>query len=144
MARKIFVNLPVRNLQASIEFFTQLGFEFNQQFTDERATCMVISDDIYVMLLVEPFFQTFTPKAIADSAQSTEVIICLSAESRAEVDQLVDKAMAAGAKQSKPLQDQDFMYARNFQDPDGHLWEVMYMDMSAIPQEQPATTATAV
>ncbi|AYA37642.1 glyoxalase/bleomycin resistance/extradiol dioxygenase family protein [Hymenobacter oligotrophus] len=138
MAKKIFVNLPVRNLNASIEFFTQVGFAFNQQFSDENATCMVISEDIYVMLLVEPFFQTFTPKAIADSSQSTEVIICLSADSRAEVDALVDKAMAAGAKQSKPLQNHDFMYARNFQDPDGHLWEVMHMDPAVIEQAQAA------
>ncbi|GAB2963194.1 VOC family protein [Hymenobacter coalescens] len=138
MATKIFVNLPVRDLNASIAFFTQLGFRFNQQFTDENATCMVISDDIYVMLLVQPFFQTFTPKTVADATRSTEVILCLSADSREDVDTLVDKAMAAGARPTKPLQEMECMYARNFQDPDGHLWEVMYMDPAAVPQEQPA------
>ncbi|GAA4392682.1 VOC family protein [Hymenobacter koreensis] len=138
MATKIFVNLPVRDLNASVAFFTQLGFRFNAQFTDENATCMIVSEDIYVMLLVKPFFQTFTTKEIADSTKTTEVILALSAESREDVDSMVDKALAAGGKQSKELQDQGFMYARNFQDLDGHLWEVMYMDMSAVPQAENA------
>ncbi|RTQ45923.1 glyoxalase/bleomycin resistance/extradiol dioxygenase family protein [Hymenobacter gummosus] len=142
MATKIFVNLPVKNLDASVAFFTQLGFRFNQQFTDENATCMVVSDDIYVMLLVEPFFQTFTAKPLADATKTTEVIICLSADSRAEVDRLADAALAAGAQPAKPLQNMDFMYARNFQDPDGHIWEVMHMDPSFV-QPEPAATAAA-
>jgi uncharacterized protein len=141
MATKIFVNLPVKNLDASVAFFTRLGFSFNPQFTDENATSMVVSDDIYVMLLVEPFFQTFTPKAIADAGNTTEVIICLSADSREEVDRLADAALAAGGRQSKPLQQMEFMYARNFQDLDGHLWEVMYMDPQFVPQ--PAAEASA-
>ncbi|MCC3156572.1 VOC family protein [Hymenobacter sp. 15J16-1T3B] len=141
MATKIFVNLPVRDLNASVAFFTQLGYQFNQQFTDEKATCMVISDDIYVMLLVRPFFESFAPKPITDTTQSNEVILCLSADSRAAVDALVDKALAAGAH-SYPEQDNpDFMYARNFQDLDGHLWEIMYMDPSYV--QQPATAAPA-
>jgi predicted lactoylglutathione lyase len=139
MATNIFVNLPVKDLNASVAFFTQLGYRFNQQFTDENATCMVISDTIYVMLLVEPFFQTFTTKPIVDARTSAEVILCLSADSRAEVDRLADAALAAGAQQPKSLQpDPGFMYSRNFQDLDGHLWEVMYMDPSFVQPEQPA------
>jgi uncharacterized protein len=132
MSRMIFVNLPVQDLQQSIEFFTQLGFKFNPQFTNENATCMIVSDDIFVMLLVEKFFKTFTPKDISDASRSSEVIITLSTDSREEVDQLVDKAMQAGAHKSAPAQDQGFMYVRGFQDLDGHLWEIMYMDAGAI------------
>jgi len=134
MATKIFVNLPVKDLNKSVEFFTKLGFSFNAQFTNEDATCMVISEDIYVMLLVEPFFRTFTKKEIADTSRTTEVITCLSADSRAQVDELVDKAFAAGATESNFTTDQGFMYGRSFQDIDGHLWEVMYMDMTAMQQ----------
>ena len=139
MATKIFVNLPVKDLNRSIEFFTKLGYTFNPQFTDENATCMVISEDIYVMLLVEKFFKTFIKKEIADATQVAESIICLSADSREQVDELVDKAMAAGAIQPSETQDQGFMYGRSFQDMDGHLWEIMHMDLSALPQEQEAT-----
>lgn len=134
MATNIFVNLPVKNLQQSIDFFTQMGFSFNQQFTNEDATCMVISDNIYVMLLVEKFFKTFTKKEISDASRTTEVIVCLSADSREQVDELVDKAFAAGAAESNFTTDQGFMYGRSFQDLDGHLWEVMYMDTSAMQQ----------
>jgi predicted lactoylglutathione lyase len=143
MATKIFVNLPVRDLNAAIEFFSKVGFRFNPQFSDENAVCMVVSDDIYVMLLAEPFFQSFTGKPIADATKSTEVIISLSADSREEVDHLADKALAAGATVPKPLQELSFMYARNFQDLDGHLWEVMYMDPAFLQQEQPAAEITA-
>ncbi|WP_400193193.1 VOC family protein [Hymenobacter sp. B81] len=141
MATNIFVNLPVQDLNASVAFFTQLGFRFNQQFTDENAACMVVSDTIYVMLLVKPFFQNFTDKQLADARTSTEVIVCLSADSREEVDRLADAALAAGARPSKPLQEHECMHARNFQDLDGHLWEVMYMDMSAVPQPEPAAAS---
>ncbi|MGV3559819.1 VOC family protein [Larkinella arboricola] len=134
MATQIFVNLPVKDLNKSIEFFTQLGYTFNPQFTDENATCMVISDTIYVMLLVEPFFKTFTKKEIADATQTTEAIICLSADSREEVDALVSKAVAAGGTTPNEKQDQGFMYGHGFQDLDGHLWEIMYMDPSAVNQ----------
>jgi len=144
MATQIFLNLPVKNLNASIEFFTQLGFRFNQQFTDENATCMIVSDTIYVMLLVEPFFQSFTTKAIADATRSTEVIIALSADNREAVDTLVEKALAAGGKPLKEIQNPEFMYARNFQDLDGHHWEVMYMDPAAVQQEQPTLEANAL
>ena len=134
MATKIFLNLPVKDLNRSVQFFTKLGFTFNPQFTDERATCMIISEDIFVMLLVEEFFKTFTNKELADTSRSTEAIICLSADSREKVDEMVNKAFEAGAAASNFDQDQGFMYGRSFQDLDGHLWEVMYMDPSAIPQ----------
>ncbi|WP_138992268.1 VOC family protein [Larkinella sp. C7] len=142
MATQIFVNLPVKDLNRSVDFFTKLGYRFNPQFTDEKATCMIISEDIFVMLLVEPFFQSFTKKAIADSTQTTESIICLSAESREAVDELVSKAVAAGGKTPNEKQDQGFMYGHGFEDLDGHLWEVMWMDPSAIEQEQPAAEAS--
>jgi len=128
----IFVNLPVNNLDRSKEFFTKLGFTINQQFTDENASCIVISDAIFLMLLVKPFFGTFTNKEIADAAATTEAIIALSADSRAEVDALVDNAIAAGAGPSKEPMDQGYMYSRSFADPDGHLFEVMWMDPSAV------------
>jgi predicted lactoylglutathione lyase len=142
MATKIFVNLPVKDLNKSVAFFTQLGYRFNPQFTDDNATCMIISEDIFVMLLVEPFFKSFTKKEIADSTKTTESIICLSAESREAVDELVSKAVAAGGKTPNEKQDQGFMYGHGFEDLDGHLWEVMWMDPSAVEQEQPAAEAS--
>lgn len=137
MATQIFVNLPVKNLEKSIRFFGQLGYSFNPQFTNELAASMIISDAIFVMLVTEDFFQTFTKKAIADAAKTTESIICLSAESREAVDELVSKAVAAGGSPIKAPQDHGFMYAHGFEDLDGHLWEIMYMDPSAVGQEQP-------
>jgi predicted lactoylglutathione lyase len=134
MPTKIFVNLPVKDLNRSVEFFTKLGFTFNQQFTDEKATCMIIGDDIFVMLLVESFFKTFTKKQIVDATKSTESIICLSAESKEKVDDMVRKALEAGGTSSNEKQDQGFMYGHGFQDPDGHLWEVMWMDPAALSQ----------
>ncbi len=134
MATQIFVNLPVKNLDKTIEFFTKLGFKFNPQFTNENATCMIVDDNIFVMLLVEKFFKTFIKKEIADATKSTEVILAISAESRKQVDELVDKALGAGGAISNPPQDHGWMYIRSFQDLDGHLWEVAYMDMSALPK----------
>lgn len=131
MATKIFVNLPVKELNRSVAFFTKLGFKFNPQFTDEYATCMIVGDDIFIMLLVEKFFKAFTKKEIADATKSTEAIICLSADSREKVDEMVYKAIEAGATTPNEKQDQGFMYGHGFQDLDGHLWEVMYMDPSA-------------
>lgn len=133
---KIFVNLPVKDLNKSIEFFSKIGFEFNPQFTDENATCMVISDHIYVMLLVEDFFKTFTHKDLSDASKSTEVILALSADSREQVDELVNRALAAGGKKSYDPKDHGFMYAWSFQDIDGHLWEVMYMDPAVVEGQQ--------
>jgi uncharacterized protein len=132
--RMVFINLPVKNLNASVEFFTKLGFTFNPQFTDQNATCMIISDDAFVMLLVEDFFKTFTRKAMVDATKSTEVIVTLSANSRADVDDLVNKALAAGGKPSMEHLEMEGMYGWSFQDLDGHLWEVGYMDLSALGQ----------
>jgi uncharacterized protein len=128
MATQIFVNLPVKNLQRSIDFFTHLGYTFNPQFTDQNATCMIISDTIYAMLLVEPFFQTFTTKTICNTSTHIEAMIGLSCESREYVDQLVEKAVAAGATLPREAQDYGFMYQRAYEDLDGHTWEVFYMD----------------
>ena len=132
MASKIFVNLPVKDLSQSIEFFTKLGFRFNQQFTDETATCMIVSDDIFVMLLTEERLKTFTPKEICDAKKYTEVLVALSVESRADVGEMVRKAVAAGGTTYNEPQDHGFMYAHGFQDLDGHIWEIFYMDPSAI------------
>ncbi len=132
MATKIFVNLPVKNLDKSKEFFAKLGYSFNKQFTDKNAACMVISDDIYAMLLEKPFFETFTEKSVADSAKVTEVLIGLSADSKKQVDTLLKNALAAGAKVSREPQDLGFMYSRSFEDLDGHIWEMIWMDESKI------------
>ena len=132
MATKIFVNLPVNNLNKSIEFFTKLGFSFNRQFTDETATCMIVTDDIFVMLLTEEKFKTFTPKEICDATKYTEVLVCLSLESRAKVDELVRKAVAAGGATYNEPQDHGLMYGHGFQDLDGHIWELIHMEPSAV------------
>ena len=132
MATKIFVNLPAKNLKRSIEFFTKLGFSFNQQFTDETATCMIVTDDIFVMLLTEDKFKTFTPKEICDSKRYTEALVGLSLESRAKVDEMVRKAVAAGGTTFNEAVDHGFMYSHGFQDLDGHLWELFYMEPNAV------------
>ena len=134
MSKKIFVNLPVKNLKQSIDFFTKLGFNFNPQFTDETATCMIVSDDIFVMLLTHDKFKSFTPNPICDATKSTEVLVCLSSESRTAVDEMVSKAIAAGGKTYNEPQDHGFMYAHGFQDLDGHIWEIIYMEPSAVNQ----------
>ena len=132
MATKIFVNLPVKNLDKSKAFFQALGYSFNPQFSDENAGCLVISEDIYAMLLTEPFFKTFTKKEIADASRSTEAMVALSADSRQAVDELADKALAAGGTQVNDPQDYGFMYSRSFYDLDGHHWEFVYMDPSHV------------
>jgi predicted lactoylglutathione lyase len=134
MATDIFVNLPVRDLNKSVEFFTKLGYRFNPQFTDETATCMIVGEHIFVMLLTHDKFKTFTPKAICDATKSTEVLVCLSAESRAKVNELVGKAVAAGGTTYNKPQDHGFMYGHGFQDLDGHIWEFIYMEPSAVKQ----------
>lgn len=141
MATQIFVNLSVKNLEKSTAFFAQLGYSFNPQFTNELAASMIISDNIYVMLVTEDFFRTFTKKAVADATKTTESIICLSTDSREAVDALVRKAVAAGGTTPNEPQDQGFMYAHGFEDLDGHLWEVVYMEHSAVNQEQPVSEA---
>ncbi len=132
MATMIFVNLPVKDLERSMAFFAGLGYAFNAQFTDDTAACMVISDQIHAMLLTEAKFRDFTRKEIADATKTTEVLICLSAESRQGVDALVDKALALGGTEARDPMDYGFMYGRSFNDPDGHIWEIAYMDPSAI------------
>ena len=130
--RKLFVNLPVRDLKRSIEFFTKLGFSFNAQFTDETATCMVLSEDAYVMLLTEKRYKDFTKRQICDTRTHTEGLFALSAGSRSEVDELVRAAVANGGSHAMDPQDHGFMYGWSFYDLDGHHWEVMWMDPSAI------------
>ncbi|MER6157552.1 VOC family protein [Streptomyces sp. NPDC001868] len=128
----IFVNLPVNDLDASKKFFTELGYALNPQFSDENAASVVISDTIVAMLLTKPFYSSFTKKEIADATKTSEVMLCLSAESRAKVDELVDKAVAAGGTASEKVQEMDFMYGRAFDDLDGHTWEVVWMDPTTI------------
>ncbi len=132
MSRKIFVNLPVSNLDRAMAFFSQLGYSFDPQFTDQTAACMVISPDIYAMLLTEEKFLSFTPKKLCDTRHQTEVLLCLSCDSRDEVDELVKKAVAAGGSTYSEPQDYGFMYGHGFQDPDGHLWELVYMEPTHI------------
>ena len=132
MASKIFVNLPVKDLDKSKEFFGKLGYSFNAQFSDEKAASMVISDDTYAMLLVEPYFKTFIKKEIADARKSTEVLLALSFDSREEVDGMLKKVVDAGGKEARDPQDHGFMYTRAYEDPDGHTWELFWMDPSAM------------
>ncbi len=134
--RQIFVNLPVKNLDQTISFFTNLGFKFNPQFTDENATCMIIGKNNFVMLLVEKFFKSFIPShEINDAMKSKEVLVALALENRAAVDEMVNKAVAAGGKEYRPPEDHGWMYGRAFQDINGHVWEPFYMDRNAMPEE---------
>jgi uncharacterized protein len=135
MNTQIFVNLPVKDLPKSRAFFESMGYSFNPQFSNDQGACLVISDTIFAMLLTEPFFQTFTKKAIADTKKSTEVLICLSCESRAEVDELVAKAVKAGGSTPGEKQDHGFMYSHSFEDLDGHVWELVHMDPNAVPPQ---------
>jgi hypothetical protein len=124
----MFVNLPVRDLGRSMEFFTKLGFEFNPQFTDENAACMVVSGEAFAMLLIDRFFKTFTKREICDTSTHTEALVALSCESRGEVDETVRKAIAAGGRHAMDPIDHGFMYGWSFYDLDGHHWEVLWMD----------------
>ena len=133
MARKLFVNLPVRDLARSVDFFSELGFTFNANFTDATATCMIVSDEACVMLLVANRFADFTTKQICDTSSHTEALLSISCQSRGEVDELVHKAIAAGGKHAMEPQDHGFMYGWSFYDPDGHHWEVFWMDQGANP-----------
>ena len=127
-AVSMFVNLSVRDLQRSKAFFSQLGYSFNAQFTNDDAACLVIGDNIFAMLVTEAMFKTITDKPICDSHKSNEVLLALSAASRAAVDAIADKALAVGGKAHKEPQDHGFMYSRSFQDPDGHIWDHFWMD----------------
>jgi uncharacterized protein len=132
MSRKIFVNLPVKDLQKSIDFFTKVGFTFNPQFTDETATCMVLSEHNFVMLLTHEKFKGFAPNPISDARKVTEVLIAIDCPNRQEVDATVARAVAAGGTTYNKPQDHGFMYGHGFQDLDGHIWEVFYMDPSFV------------
>ena len=134
MPSKIFVNFPVKDLDKSIAFFTKLGFTFNPKFTNQQATCMILGENIFAMLLVEPFFKTFIKKSISDATRSTEVITALAVDSKEQVNDIVDKALVVGGKVSNETSDQGGMYTRSFQDLDGHLWEICYMDPNTTPQ----------
>jgi uncharacterized protein len=133
---KIFVNLPAKDLNKTIEFFTKLGFKFNPQFTDENASCMIVGEDIFVMLLVEKFFKTFTKKEICDTSKNTEVIVALSVEGREKVDKMINKAIEAGGREYREPQDHGWMYGRSFEDINGHIWEIIYMDKSALKNDE--------
>jgi predicted lactoylglutathione lyase len=128
MSTKIFVNLPVKNLDRSKAFFGKLGYAFNAQFTDPTAACMVVSDDIYAMLLTEAKFKEFTRKKVADATKTTEVLVCLSMDSKDKVNQVVDTAIEAGATEAREAMDYGFMFGRSFNDLDGHIWEIIWMD----------------
>lgn len=133
MPRNLYVNLPVKDLERSVDFFAALGFSFDPKFTDENATCMIVNDSTSVMLLVESYFATFTGKAVADAHAVTETLLAMSVDSRAEVDAFVGKAIAAGATEYAEPRDYGFMYQRGIADLDGHQWEVFFMDESKFP-----------
>lgn len=130
MSAKIFINLPVKDLQKSKAFFIKTGFTFNEDFADESAACMIISENIFAMLLTHAKFKQFTPKEIPDGKRFTEVINCISAESKNKVNEMVNNAMAAGGKETRESLDYGYMYGRSFNDLDGHIWEIMWMDQS--------------
>ena len=139
MAQMIFVNLPVTDLPRSVAFYEAIGATRNPQFSDDTAACMVVSDTIFVMLLTHAKFRGFTPRPVADARAASEVLLCLSAESRAAVDAMVEAAVAAGGVADPgPKQDYGVMYGRSFEDPDGHIWEPMWMDAAAMAQTPPA------
>jgi predicted lactoylglutathione lyase len=133
MAKQIFINLPVKDLKKSMVFFKKLGFTFNMQFTDDKAACMIIGENIYAMLLLEKFFKTFTNKEICNAKKNTEVLIAIDAESKKAVDEMIRKAVEAGGSTYRNPQDQGWMYGHSFADLDGHQWEVLYMDENQIP-----------
>lgn len=135
MATKIFVNLPVKDLNKSMEFYGKLGYSFNKQFTDDTAACMVITEDIYAMLLTHPKFKDFIPNEICDAKKSTEVLVCLSCDSRQQVDEIIGKALAAGGTTYKSPMEYGFMYGHSFQDLDGHIWEHIWMDPNFVQKQ---------
>lgn len=134
MVKEIFVNLPVKDLQKTIDFYTKLGFTFNPKFTDENATCMIIGENMYAMLLVEKYFKTFIKKEISDAKNNTEVLLAISLENREKVDEMMKNAIEAGGSEPRDPQDHGWMYSRSFEDLDGHIWEPFFMDESKFPQ----------
>lgn len=143
MATKIFVNLPVKDLKKSMDFFHALGFSFNPQFTDDTAACMKISEDIFSMLLTHDKFRQFTTKEIADTSKTVEVLTCLALESRDKVNEIMDKAVEAGGTEPVEAKDYGFMYSRSFDDLDGHTWELIWMDPSFVVPETKNSSVAA-
>lgn len=133
MSRKMFVNLPVPNLKTSMVFWAQMGFSFDPRYTDDNAACLIVGEGCYVMLLTHEFFQSFTTKAIANTATHAQVINAFTAESREEVDRLMARALEIGAKELGQPEDHGFMYGRRFEDQDGHIWEVVWLEEQAVP-----------
>lgn len=141
--RKMFVNLPVHDLARSKQFFGALGFAFDARFTDDKAACMVVGEHSHVMLLQRDFFATFTDKQLCDTSRYTEGLVAVTCADRAEVDDLLDKALAAGGTRAKDAVDHGFMYGNSFYDPDGHHWEVFWMDPEAAEKGCPGADGTA-
>jgi len=138
MIKQIFVNLPVKDLQKTMQFWKALGFSFNPQFTDDKAASLVLGDNMFAMLLTEPFFKGFIPgREIANAEQTKEVLTAMSLDSRQKVDEIVDKAVASGGKEYRPAEDHGWMYARSFEDPDGHVWEPVYTDLAKLGEANP-------
>jgi uncharacterized protein len=135
MAKNVFINLPVKSLEKSTDFFKSLGFNFNHRFTDDKATCIVVSDNVFVVLLMESYFKTFTRKELCDSTKATEVLIALDTDSRDEVKQIISKAHSLGGNIYSEPQDHGWMYQHSFADLDGHQWELVYMDESQLPNQ---------
>jgi uncharacterized protein len=142
MHKQIYLNIAVDDLERSKAFFAKLGFTFEPKFTDQNAACMIVGENIFTMLLTKPFFSNFTSKPLIDPSKNTEALICLSCDSRAEVDDLVAKAVAAGGAAPRNPQDYGFMYSHGFEDLDSHIWELAYMDPNVPMPDQPATSAT--
>jgi len=141
MHQQVFINMAVKDMARSQAFFRSLGYEFNPQFTNEQGACLVLGETLFVMLLTEGFMSGFTAKPIIDAKVGTETLICLSCESRAEVDALVAKARAAGAAVPRAPQDHGFMYGHGFEDLDGHIWELVFMDASACAEANASSDA---
>ncbi|MFP5081705.1 VOC family protein [Pedobacter sp. JCM 36344] len=135
MAKKIFINLPVADLQKAMTFYTAIGFTNNPMFTDETAACMTLTEEIYVMLLTHPKFKEFTKKEIGNTIKMASVINSLSVDSNEEVNTMIERAIVAGGTEPNEAKDFGFMQQRSFEDLDGHLWEVLYMDLSKFPQQ---------
>ena len=135
MVKQIFINLPIKDLNKTNAFFTGLGFSFNPQFSNEIATCVILGENIFAMLLKEEFFKSFTTKEICDAKKSTETLICIQVESREKVDELLTIAIASGGNEHREKQDHGWMYARSMEDLDGHIWEIMFADPSAMPNQ---------
>lgn len=143
MIKEIFVNLPIKDLEKTKEFWATLGFSFNPQFTDDKAAALILGENIFAMLITEPFYKTFiAKKEIADSSKTSEVINAVSVENKEAVDELVDKAISSGATKYKETDDYGWMYSRSFQDLDGHLWEVLYIDITKVPENPGAAEKT--